>query len=109
MGSKKRCKELPTCIEEGCERKVERRQNWHTMSDEYAMEADEFHHRCGPCYVAWLCRNKGAKPTRAAKEYECDGCGGMIEKGTTYNLILRTAFLRAKYRERVHVCKNCYK
>ena len=109
MGSKKLGKEWPTCIEEGCECKVELRQNWHTMSDEYAMEADEFHHRCGPCYVAWLCRNKGANPTRAAKEYECDGCRRMIEKGTTYYLTFRPAYFGAKYPERVHVCKNCYK
>ena len=100
-------KETPTCIEEGCDRKVRKRQNWHTMSDEYAWQASPYHHRCGPCYAAWLCRTEGRKPTRAAKPYDCDGCGRRIQKGTVYNLTFRTAFLHAVYPERVHVCTTC--
>ena len=97
----------PICIEEGCQRRVPRRNNYHTMSDEWAIDADEYHHRCRLCYVNWLCRDFGKKTTKTRKSYECEGCDRVIEKGQYYNLAHRTAFLYARYPERVHICKEC--
>ena len=98
---------VPTCIEEGCKRKVRPRENWHTMSEEYALMASEYHHRCNLCYVRWLCVTGGSKLTRANKEYSCEGCERLIQKGEHYNLAFRKAFLHARYPERVHICTDC--
>ena len=85
-----------TCIEEGCKRKVRPRENWHTMSEEYALMASAYHHRCNLCYVRWLCVTGGSKLTRANnKEYFCEGCARLIQKGEHYRLAFRKAFLRA--------------
>ena len=97
----------PRCIEEGCDRRTAPRQNWHTMSDDLAAEASPYHHRCRLHYARWLCRRQ-SKLTKARKNYICEGCGQAIRKGDLYNLAFRTAFLRARYPERVHVCVACF-
>ncbi len=44
----------PECMIAGCGNKVQRRSNWHRMSEETALEADDYHHRCRACYLGWV-------------------------------------------------------
>lgn len=57
--AKEREKRMCTCIESGCNNRTPPppRQNYHTMSMEFRMMSDPYHHRCRPCYAKWLCRN----------------------------------------------------
>lgn len=96
------------CLEEWCSNRVSPRKNWHTMAGDRALEADESHHRCDLCYAGWLVR-KEVRLTTARKAYRCEGCKKAIRKGEKYRLGLRTAFVYARYAERVQVCDGCRK
>ena len=69
--------------------------------------ASEYRHRCNLCYVCWLCVTGGSKLTRANKEYYCEDCERLIQKGEHYNLAFRKVFLHARYPKRVHICTDC--
>ena len=97
------------CIEEGCTSRTPPRHNWHTMSEDYQLEASSHHHRCRRCYAGWLAtdaRRQVLKWTRARKRYNCEGCKSVIREGRYYALGERSTGPR-RYLERVHVCNKC--
>ena len=96
----------PQCIEPGCEAKCPPRQNYHAMSEDYALDASPFHHRCRKHYAAWLVSDID-KTTTVRKNWACEGCGHPISAGDTCKVGLRSAGLRTRYPERVYVCLAC--
>lgn len=68
--AKEREKRIRTCIESGCNNQTPPRQNYHTMSMEFSMTVDPYHHRCRPCYAKWLCRNAHLETEHAGARRE---------------------------------------
>ena len=104
MGKKRKKLECPECIEAGCTNRTRPRQNWHTMNDDIAMEADPWHHRCSPCYAKRLAGENG-RSVKARKQHECCGCERAIRPGENYQACLRPS--GRPYPERVAVCLKC--
>ena len=96
----------PPLCETCCERPRRIRENLHTLSLDGKMDADPFHHRCGPCYVGRLLERGPVKLATGKTPHLCHACRIPIPKGNAYVALWRPGGPGGR-RERVRVCLSC--
>ena len=103
---KRRRRKGPECCEPGCANRCPERSNADTMSEERAMEASEFHHRCRRCHAAWSVGQLDVgRRVKGRKDWMCHGCGRALPRGTeAWRGSVGTGM---RFRERIAVCDGC--